>query len=52
MTNVEQLIPNAKGKDYHREVHVRLEYMSIMMHFQSLSPSFIYDILSATKCSV
>ena len=42
VTNVEQLIPNAKGKDYPRETRVGLECIcQYMMCFQSLSPSFI-----------
>ena len=41
MTNVDQLIPNAKGKDLSREARVGLECIHVcqyMMCFQSLSP--------------
>ena len=39
VTNVEQLIPNGKGKDYPRETRMGLECVcQYMMCFQSLSP--------------
>ena len=56
MTNIEQLIPNAKGKDVSRETRVGLECIcQYMTCFQSLSPLVCLcgneaEILACYKC--